>query len=211
VAFLHLIVVFIDLIELIHVGLTKDDRAEVCHDLHCSNKGSKEHDESYAKIAPYAALSHLISVSVTVGCIVGLAFLLEQLRYGFNSFWSMSAWRLFAGIMAIFFGIIMLLTAYSYIITDHKCVKRSVAHGTMYWMALFWWMGTIWYYMHQFILDGREAKFATDILQQRVYENYLFNVLLLFSTHIYYQLYHDFKCQINYELRVAICPNFEGF
>ncbi len=214
VLFLHTLVEVIDWFELIHVGLTQDDRKEVCHDLHCTQagaQGNKEHDEAYAKVAPYAALSHLISVAVLVACIVGIAFLLEQLRYGFNSFWSMSAWRLFTGIMAIFFGVIMLFTLLSAFATDHKCVRRSAYHGMWYWMALFWWMGTIWYFMHQFILDGREAKFATDILQQRVFENYLFDVLLLLASHVYYSLYHGFKCQINYELRVAMCPNFEGF
>jgi hypothetical protein len=148
---------------------------------------------------------------VLLACAFGIAYIAEQMRYGFNAFWSMEAWRLYTGIMAIFFGVIMLMTLLSVFMTDHKCVRRSAYHGLWYWMAFFFWMGTIWYYMDKFIRDGRTANFATNVLEQRVYENYLFNALFVFSTHFYYALYHGFKCQINYELRVALCPNFEGF
>jgi hypothetical protein len=212
ILFIDVLVHMVDYLELIHVGLSQDDRDGACHDIHC--KAAKHPEGHDQKVIKFRVLSGLLEFGIAAGFIVAVVYLCEQLTFGFERFWAPHAWYLFDGILAIILGVVWLLTVASMVATysdpNDRCLYRSACHAWLFWSVWFFWVGTNWYFTLQFTKDDKHLTYNTDELLKREYENMLWVKLLAYGSYIYFLLYHHFKCQVNVVVQQVISYTIQG-
>jgi hypothetical protein len=211
-----LIVWFVDMMSLLHVGLNSEDKdMKACiamGDIHCPMMVTKpptpgKHDD-YPDVDLLLAWQQPVQ-TLTVGACIVLAFLhIEQLWQGPDSFWDIGNWRLADGTASLVAGGFFLFHLLAWFVArGHKCARRVIRDGALYYLAFFFGFGTVWYYEFKVASDIIEA----DSLALQSYETYQWLSLFFAALHVFFVIFHGMRCYISGIMQRVYCPNLYGF
>ena len=207
---LDLLYTLVDYMQLAHAWMTYSNKAgtsvDFCGDAHDPTVYHKHGDMSMA-----ITLNQLGSWATYFAAFAGVLYLAEELYLGnLTRAWAPAHWRMFNGVVAIVLGVIVLCHFAALFITyNHACMYRKARMATLYWLSMFFWVGTMWYYMQVFIHDDHRDGLTTSRDRQE-WENYKWISLFAYGFHLFMCMWHVFHCYIAQDMRRAWCPHFPG-
>lgn len=87
---------------------------------------------------------------------------------------------------------------------NNKCAYRVMMHNTLYWLALGFWLWTVWWFMREDFIAGHDSLLTT--MELYVYEDYLWAASLAYAFHLYNTMFDKMRNWFNWDFQLTFAP-----